>query len=145
MRIATRIATLTLVVFALLVPMYRAHASTPTLSINLEHDLDIRQLRGHTLTKFDGRKKLSTKTISNADFNGLVTDAKAFVNSTMKAKERDPDLGKNGEGKSHVVITVTVNGKKKSVEFESDVAPGSVDHAPAPFKTVAEKLRRLAP
>jgi hypothetical protein len=146
MRTQTRIAVLTLLAFALVTPTaYLVAKPKTTLSINLEHDLDIRQLRGHTLSKLDEKKVLSKKTISGADFNQLVKQAKAFVDSKMKPHERDPELGQNGEGKSHVVITVTLNGKKKSVEFESGIEPGSVANAPAPFKAIAEKLRALAP
>lgn len=146
MKITARIAFVALVLFALFIPTtHAAPKPKTTLSITLEHNLDIRKLRGHSLTKLDGKKVLSKKTISAADFNQLAKDAKAFVNSKMKAHERDPRLGKAGEGKSHVFLTVTLNGKTKRVEFESDVEPGSIANAPAPFKAIAEKLRALAP
>jgi hypothetical protein len=141
-----RIFALSLLALAAVAPVNYVQAKTrTTLSIDVNHDLDRRQLRGHILTKLDGKTVLSKKTISDADFEQLTRDAKAFVDSKMKSHERDPELGKDGEGKSHVDITVNLNGKKKTVDFESNVEPGSVKNAPTPFKAIAEKLRALAP
>jgi hypothetical protein len=112
------------------------------LTADVIHDNEIYRLRGLWVGKYDGKKLLSQKTISNAEWKQLFAHANDFV-ALPKSAYKDPDLGEDGEGQSIVEVRVARLGKKKTITYESADFPGSVDDAPAPLRDIAKQIRAV--
>ena len=112
------------------------------LTADVIHDNEIYRLRGLWVGKYDGKKLLSQKTISNAEWKQLFADAKDFI-ALPKNAYKDPDLGEEGEGKSLVEVHVARLGRNKTITYESADSPGSVDDAPAPLRDIATRMRAV--